>query len=791
MIEIEIDGNKIKANLGEMIIQATDRNKIYIPRFCYHKKLSIVANCRMCLVEVEGSHKTLPACATPVAENMKVHTKSDEALRSQRAVMEFLLINHPLDCPICDQGGECELQDIAMGFGEGVSQYTERKRSIKDKNLGPLISSDMTRCILCTRCVRFGEEVAGIREFCGTGRGEKTEIGTYIQHAVKSEMSSNVIDLCPVGALTDKVYRFHGRAWEMRQHEAVAPHDCIGSNIYLHTRGEEFSPRRTIRRVVPRDNETINETWIADRDRYGVFGLNSDERLTVPVIKRNGCWEEVSWPVVLNFVVEGLKKLNPDKIGALASPNSTVEEFYLLQKLLRGMGSHNIDHRIREMDFRDQNQSDRFPGLSIDIADIENLDAALLVGSYLRHEQPIANTRLRKITLANKPVSCINPIDYTFNYKISTKIIVAGNALVHALAAVANALLEKKTDIPADLQKLIQSVKVEAEHKQIARQLKSSEKSAIFLGAYARQHPHAAIIRTLSYAIATLTDTSVNELTDGANTTGAWLAGAIPHRACSGESVKKMGLDAQAMFTEQLSGYLLLGIEPEFDCISPGKAIHALESSDIVVMLTPFMTQSMRHYADVLLPIAPFTENDGHFINVAGTWQENRALTIPTNKTRPAWKVLRVLGNLLKIDGFDYTNVNQIYTELKNKLNQAKARTYDWFIPGALPMLNKNLQRIGTWPIYRVDNIVRRAESLQEALPQKYTHVRINTSLAKTLQLSDDVMIKVTQKDDAIHLPVFIDNTIPDNFVVLPLGLKETKGFGEAYAEIKLLRLSC
>ena len=421
ILNIEVDGKLLQARRGQMLIEVTDANDIYIPRFCYHKKLTVAANCRMCLIEVEKAPKPLPACSTPVMEGMKVQTRSKLAIEAQKSVMEFLLINHPLDCPICDQGGECELQDLAIGYGEGVSRYQESKRIVMDKNIGPLIQTDMTRCIHCTRCVRFGEEIAGLREMGSVGRGERMEISTYIEKSVSSELSGNIIDICPVGALTSKPFRFSARAWEMVQRESIAPHDSVGSNVQLHIKDDR------VMRVIPAENEAINEVWISDRDRFSYEGMYSDDRLQTPMIKQNGNWQETDWETALEFVGKNLDKIlssyGSDQLGGLISPASTLEELYLFQKLLRALGSNNIDSRLRQNDFAQQDADPAFPYLGQSIASLEDLDAVLMIGSNIRKEQPMINHRLRKASLKGADVMMINSVDYEINYDVSEQII--------------------------------------------------------------------------------------------------------------------------------------------------------------------------------------------------------------------------------------------------------------------------------------------------------------------------------------------------------------------------------
>ncbi|MBA1148097.1 NADH-quinone oxidoreductase subunit NuoG, partial [Ectothiorhodospiraceae bacterium WFHF3C12] len=496
MVTIEVDGVELQAPKGSMLIEATDKAGIDVPRFCYHSKLSIAANCRMCLVDVERAPKPLPACATPVADGMKVHTASPRARAAQKGVMEFLLINHPLDCPICDQGGECELQDLALGYGRSVSRFSERKRIVKDENLGPLIATDMTRCIHCTRCVRFLDEIAGTKELGGMGRGEHMEIGTFVQRGVHSELSGNVIDLCPVGALTNKPFRYTARAWELLSHPAVSPHDCVGSNMSLHHRGGR------IMRVVPRDHEGINETWLADRDRYSHFALYGEGRLTVPMVKREGRWEEVDWEVALDAAADGLRDVvarhGAEQIATAVSPTATLEEMYLLNRLTRELGSQNIDHRLRQGDFSDQDRAPLFPYLGQPIEDLENSDATLVIGSYLRWDQPLLNHRLRKAARRGNAVMFVNPRSFDFNFEPTENLVAASQALVPELAAIASALAEKAGQTPAGLDALLAGASVEDAHRRIAEQLAGAGRATVLVGNLVEGHPQGGALRALA-----------------------------------------------------------------------------------------------------------------------------------------------------------------------------------------------------------------------------------------------------------------------------------------------------
>ncbi|HMR01848.1 MAG TPA: NADH-quinone oxidoreductase subunit NuoG, partial [Candidatus Competibacter phosphatis] len=616
-VNIEVNGIPLKARKGAMLIEITDAAGIAIPRFCYHKKLSVAANCRMCLVEVEKAPKPLPACATPVMEGMKVYTESPKALAAQKGTMEFLLINHPLDCPICDQGGECELQDMALGYGADVSRFAERKRVVRDKNIGPLIATDMTRCIHCTRCVRFGEEVAGLRELGATGRGESVEIGTYVAHSVGSELSGNVIDLCPVGALTAKPSRYRGRSWEYVQHPAIAPHDSVGSNIFIHTlRGQ-------VMRVVPRENEAINETWISDRDRFSYEGIYSDDRLVRPWVKGG----EADWEVALETASKGLREViaqhGAEAVGFLLSPTATVEELYLAQKLARGLGVANIDHRLRQADFSDQDAAPVFPWLGQELADLEKVGAALLIGSNVRMEQPLAGHRLRKAALAGGRILLINPRDFEFLFPVAAKVIADPAGMVAALVGVALAVAELKgQDLPTELAVLAGGGASAGEtERAIAEHLVNQAPATVLLGNLAVAHPAFAQLRALASFVAACSGAHLGYLPEAANSAGGWLAGALPHRLPGGASAPTVGLDTRSMLEAPRKAYVLLGVEPELDCWDGAAALKALQAAEWVVSLNPFASAASKAYAHVILPVATFAETSGSYVNAEGLWQ--------------------------------------------------------------------------------------------------------------------------------------------------------------------------
>ncbi len=703
MVNIEIDGKKIHAREGSMVIEAADDAGINIPRFCYHKKLSIAANCRMCLVEVEKAAKPLPACATPVTDGMKVFTRSAKAVAAQKGVMEFLLINHPLDCPICDQGGECELQDVALTYGSDVSKYSESKRVLPSKDFGPLIGGDMTRCIHCTRCVRFGIEIAGVYELGTIGRGEHMEIGTFVQHSLSSELSGNIIDLCPVGALTSKPFRYVARAWELVQRDSVAPHDCVGSNIHVHVKGDR------VVRVVPRENEEINETWLSDRDRFSYEGLNSADRVQVPMIKVEGEWQETDWETALHRAVDGLKQVGSDDIGALASPLSTLEELYLLQKLMREIGCGNIDHRLKQTDFSDQQEAPAFPWLGQAIGDLEGNDAVLLIGADLCKDQPIIGHRLRKAALSGGRISSVNPADFSYHFpRLASR--VASNMLAE-LVAIAQALLDETGKAaPEEFATLSKAVEVTDAQKQIAESLLKGQSSSVLMGEAAINDAQFSAIRSIATLIAELSDSRPGYLPAGGNGAGAWQAGALPHRKAGGRPASVNGKNVAQMLQSEMKAYLLLNTEPEVDCADTDAARKAMQKAQFVVSLSPYASEAVMAYADVILPVSPFTETSGTFVNVEGRWQSFEGVVPPLGESRPAWKVLRVLGNLFNCDGFDFVESSEVLAEISTAAgDMGRDNSISWRCPASLGSASEYRAAAD----YAGDGIVRRAESLQ------------------------------------------------------------------------------
>lgn len=718
VVNVEVDGKPVQGKKGQMIIHVTDANGAYVPRFCYHDKLPIAANCRMCLVEVEKAPKPLPACATPIGEGMKIFTKSPKAIGAQKATMEFLLINHPLDCPICDQGGECELQDLAMGFGRDAARFNERKRVVKDKDIGPLVSTDMTRCIHCTRCVRFGQDVAGIQELGTTGRGEQMEIGTYVEKAVDHELSGNIIDLCPVGALNSKPFRYRARSWEMTQAALISPHDGVGTNLFGHVL------RGKLMRVVPRANEAINETWIADRDRFSYEGIYSADRIGEPMVRHpgegnGGEWKKVTWEVALETAAKGLKAAGAD-LATLVSSSATVEELYLLSKLTRALGSSNIDHRLRQADFRDQAADPAAPGLGgLAIGDIDRLEGLLVVGSNLRREVPVLAHRVRRAARKGAKIAFLNPARYDYLFPVAAYLESAPSKQVADLAAIYAAALDGAA--PAkNLAALVAGAQVNTAHRSIAAALKNGSKRAIWLGALALRHPAYADLRALAAGIAAATGASLGTLAEGGNAAGAYLAGAVPHREAGGIASAAPGRNARELLSQSQKSYLLFGgVEPWADGLG-ADAVKALAGASFVVAATPYADETLKSVAHVLLPIGAYVESSGTYVNLEGLWQSFAGAAKPLGEARPGWKVLRVLGNLAGVADFDYQSSEEVREELRALCGGVAAKAYQ----GSHEAKSGSEDaKVVDMPMYAVDAILRRAPSLQRTKEGKLAAV--------------------------------------------------------------------
>lgn len=703
-VTVEINDTQLEARQGQMLIEVADANNISIPRFCYHNKLSVSANCRMCLVEVENAPKMLPACATPVTDGMKAWTKSPKAIAAQKSVMEFLLINHPLDCPVCDQGGECDLQEMALGYGGYQARYGEKKRIVKDKDYGPLVSTEMTRCIHCTRCVRFSTEVAGITELGGTGRGDHMEIGTYVRKTLSSELSGNMIDLCPVGALLSKPFLFSARSWEMNNVPGIAPHDAVGSNIHIQTRGGK------VMRVIPRENEEINEIWISDRDRFSYLGLDSDDRVTQPMVRsESGELVETDWQSALETAVNGLKEAvsdhGGDAIGAVASPSSTTEEFYLLQKMIRGLGSSNIDYRLHQQDFSTQSEQIA-PQLGCSISDMEDMDSILIVGSNLRHEQPLLSHRVRKAALKGGSVSTLNPDGIEFNFSLSGQIVT--NHLTSDLAAVTKAMVDLgKGSEMTGLAALVSNAVVTEAHKAVANALIDGAKSMVLMGEIAYRDKNQSVVYALTGAIAKMAGGTLGSVTEGANALGGELAGAVPHRGVAGAEITTAGKDIATMAELPPKAMVLAGVEGDRDV-----SADLLKSSNFVVALSVFADPVIMDSADVILPMAAFGESSGTFVNAEGRWQSFGGAVAPLGESRPGWKILRVLGTLANIDGFDFDSSEDVLEELKTICDKADNRQWSWSAPSDLGDQVSTAEAGSS--IYQVDALVRRSVPLQQ-----------------------------------------------------------------------------
>ena len=772
MIEIELDGRKVEIAEGSMVMHAADKAGTYIPHFCYHKKLSIAANCRMCLVDIEKAPKPMPACATTVTQGMIVRTKSDKALKAQQSVMEFLLINHPLDCPICDQGGECQLQDLAVGYGGSTSRYHEEKRVVFHKDVGPLISmQEMSRCIHCTRCVRFGQEVGGVMELGMIHRGEHSEITTVVGDTIDSELSGNMIDVCPVGALTSKPFRYSARTWELSRRKSVSPHDSTGANLIVQVKSNK------VMRVVPLENEAVNECWIADRDRFSYEAVNSDLRLTSPMIKQGGEWKTVDWTAALQYVANGLAQIKADhgasSIGALGSAHSTVEELHLLAKLVRGLGSDNIDHRLRHADFSVPTTADsavRWLGTSIE--SLSDMQRVLVVGSFLRKDHPLFAQRLRQAARKGAQINSLHAVHDDWLMHMATTVTAAPSGWVQALAEVAAAVAASKGVTPP------LAVDAGAQATAIAASLLGGERKIILLGNAAVQHPQANQLKSLAHWIAEHTGAAVGDLTEAANTVGAQLVKAHPVAG---------GLHAAAMLEgSALKACVLLNVEPDRDAAQPGAASASLRAAEMVVAFTSFKDAAL-DCADVLLPIAPFTETSGTFVNAEGRAQSFHGVVKPLGDTRPAWKVLRVIGNMLNLPGFAFETSEEVKAEalgdtsgIAARLNNALAQAVVLGDPVS------GLERVSDVPIYQTDALVRRSDALQHTADAADPVAGVSTTVAARMGLVDGDVVRVTQGAWATDLPVRIDATLAEHAIRVSAGTVKSRTLGAMFGPITL-----
>jgi len=783
-LNIEVDGQALKVPAGSTVMDATNQLGIYVPHFCYHKKLSIAANCRMCLVQVEKAPKPLPACATPVTEGMKVQTHSELAVTAQKGVMEFLLINHPLDCPICDQGGECQLQDLAVGYGASNSRYHEEKRVVFHKNAGPLISmEEMTRCIHCTRCVRFGQEIAGVMELGMSGRGEHAQIETFVGRTVDSELSGNMIDLCPVGALTSKPFRYKARTWELARRKSIAPHDSLGSNLVVQVKGER------VMRVLPLEDEAINECWLSDRDRFSYEGLNAPDRLAMPMVRQNGEWKETDWQTALNYVAHGLADIKAndgaDAIAALVSPSSTLEEMALASKLVRGLGSENIDFRARQTDFRADGKGRGAPWLGMPIAAVNKLDRILIIGSFLRKDHPLLSSRVRHAVKKGAALHIVHSADDDLLMPVAAKAIVAPSRLAGTLAQIAAALADAKG---AARSSGAAGATPTEDAQRIAGSLAQGKDVGIFLGNFALQHADYASLHVWAQEIAKLAGGRLGVFGEAANTVGGYVAGAMP--------LNSAGANARTMFENPKQAYLLVNVEPELDCANPAQAMAALNQAKMVVAMSPYRHRAIE-YADVMLPVAPFTETAGTFVNCEGRAQSFNGVVAPFAETRPAWKVLRVLGTLLGIEGFDIATSESVRDAVLGSPGQLASRLDNAidFVPSApATAAASGIERIAEVPIYHVDSLVRRAPALQQTNDARRQRATMNAATLAKLNLTAGEFARFVQGDGeraaAAVLTAEVDERVPDGCIRLPAALPTTAGLGAMTGTVTAERIS-
>ena len=775
MVELTIDGIKVEAPEGSMVIQAAHKLGVFVPHFCYHKKLSIAANCRMCLVDVEKAPKPLPACATPVTNGMVVHTRSERAVAAQKSVMEFLLINHPLDCPVCDQGGECQLQDLAVGYGGSASRYQEEKRVVPVKEMGPLISTEaMQRCIHCTRCVRFGQEIGGIMEIGMVNRGEHSEITTFVGKSVESELSGNMIDICPVGALLSRPFKFKARTWEMARRSSISPHDSLGANLVVQTKMDR------VMRVVPFENEAVNECWISDRDRFSYQGLYSDDRLAHPMVKGNdGKWREASWTDALQAVVQGISSVRDqfgaEQIGAIGTHSATTEELALLARLARALGSENVDFRLRQTDASLDQALNGVPWLGMPVAELGNLDRVLVVGSVLRKDHPLMAQRLRQAAKAGTQVSFIGSTADDPLFPVAHRITTAPASLGLALAQV---LVAAAQSAGKPVPQALASVQPSSEAQAIAASLASGQHVAIFLGNAAVSSDHASVLAANASALAAVVNGCFGFLTPGANTVGGYLAGATPGRA---------GLTAEQMLAQPLKAYVVLHAEPAFDADNGAQALETLKAGGFKVALTSYRSAA-QDWADVMLPVAPFTETSGTFVNAEGRAQSFKGVAAPLGDTRPAWKVLRVLGNLLELPGFEDETSESVRDSILSSGIDARLSNQVITEPGLPGNVPEGIQRVTDVPIYRSDAIVRRADALQQTPASRSPRARMSGGTLAKLGLTETDAVRVASSQGQVTLPVERDDAVAEGCVHIAAAFPETLALGSATAVLNVER---
>ncbi|RMH94790.1 NADH dehydrogenase (quinone) subunit G [Lysobacter pythonis] len=732
-VTVFIDGVELAAPKNSMIIHAADKAGIPIPRFCYHEKLPIAANCRMCLVEAEMggrmSPKPLPACATPVADGMKVFTRSEKALKSQRNVMEFLLINHPLDCPICDQGGECELQDVSVGYGRGISRYSEKKRVVADEDLGPLVATEMTRCIQCTRCIRFTAEVAGTYELGGMQRGENLQIGTFDGKPLTTELSGNVIDVCPVGALTNKVFQFKARPWELVARDSLGFHDALGSNLFLHTR------RGEVLRAVPRDNELVNECWLSDRDRYAHQGMYADDRALAPMIRvaeggEPEAFREATWDEALAKAAEILRENAGDSLGVLVHPATSNEEGALLARLAGSLGSGNLDHRLSQHDLSDAAVAE-VSGVAVE--DIEHAEVVVIVGSHLRHEVPLLHHRVRKAWKRGARVYAVNPVDFDFTFDLAGKAIVAPSQIAGALASL---------DIGA------------------------VERAVVIVGGVAENGAHASTIRAAVRDFVGKSGARVCRIPQGANAVGLARQGVLPSQRST-----------QDMLREARQAYVIYGIEPGLDFADQGVAMRALAGARTVAF-SHYACRSTRSVADVILPIALLPELDATLTNLEGRDQRSRAAGKLRGEVREGWRVLRALGAALSATGFEFTDLAGLRAAMTPRGVDVR--------PANVPAAGApGLELAVSQAIYRVDATVRRAAALQAHPLTVGECAMLHPETAAAIGLRDGAMGKFSTAAGTATLPVSVSAKVAPGVVWVESGYGATAPLASSRVEAK------
>jgi len=771
MVEIELDGKTVEVPQGSMVMHAANKLGTYVPHFCYHKKLSIAANCRMCLVEVEKAPKPLPACATPVTQGMKVFTHSAKAVEAQRSVMEFLLINHPLDCPICDQGGECQLQDLAVGYGKSNSRYEEEKRVVFHKNVGPLISmQEMSRCIHCTRCVRFGQEVAGVMELGMINRGEHSEITTFVGQTVDSELSGNMIDLCPVGALTSKPFRYAARTWELGRKRSVSPHDSLGANTTVQTKSNK------VMRVVALENEAINECWISDRDRFAYEGLNSPDRLTTPMVKQGGQWLETDWQSALDYIAHSIKTIaaesGAEAIGALAHPISSTEELHLLQKMIRGLGSSQIDTRLRQSDVKTAAAA---PWLGMPIAKLSELDRALIIGSFLRKDQPIIAARIR--TAAKRGLQVLRIDAGGDDWLIPARSIAsAPSAWFNSLSEIALAIAKAKSvSVPAGTPNL----PISAEAQKMADSLLSGSSSAVFLGSAAISQANASDLHLLAQFIADNSGATLGFLPVGGNAVGASL-------------VNANGAGVESVLSGDRRAVILMNIEPDADLPNPTQARAALAKANTVIALSAYQSADLLEVADVILPISTFTETVSTFVNAEGRVQTVQPSVKPLGDSRPGWKVLRVLGGLVGIDGFLFNMPEEVLGEALSdnycaKLNNRSSANV---LSNVNLAPHSGLERLTDVNIYAGDQIIRRSSALQLTRDAKRgNQVGLGHKLFSELGLVEGDSVCVTQGAQSVNMPATLEVNLVPGAVRISAGTLASAKLGQMFGPVTVSKV--